>query len=73
MAATGRNWEKEGVVPDVETAPSLALQTALLLATEQLAANASADRKALGEKEAEKLRAELRKAEAALATAKAAS
>jgi hypothetical protein len=65
MAATGGNWEKQGVVPHVETPPELALQTALLLATERLASTASADLKPLAEKEVLKLRGELEKAKAA--------
>ncbi len=64
MAITGGNWEKAGVTPHVETAPEVALETALLQATEKFAATAAPELKRMAETSLEKRREELRQAQA---------
>ncbi len=73
MATTNSNWERVGIAPHVDTPSELALQTALLLAQEKLASNSPPELKPLAENEVQKLRDELRKAEAAHAAARKAS
>jgi hypothetical protein len=62
--ATGSNWEGEGITPDIETPADLALDTALLRATEKLASTAPASLKQLAEEEVERLRDQLAKRKA---------